>query len=813
MKRLSHILIPALAGLLFLSVSSCLKREGEEVALVKLGAAVKEFVTEADGGIINIPVYSNGPYHIEMLTSDSDWLFMALPADRNKNDYIKAECDFNRSFKRKAVFVLCSDVDSRRDTITIKQKGLDEAFLFMDELSVQVRGAGGDSTYVLNTNIPFEELEQIVSYEVEEAAGWIRTISVADAEGSRRVMTIDAERNPDDNNPRTAVVRFRFTDGWGETVSMAFNVIQRTARERIGTTVPMRELKYEHIESGKPIDKYIIVEGIVVSNNAGRNAGENEQITTSSIDYSLDQRTIYLESFDGTQGICLMTTTVDENITSHYDHVQVLLYNTLPVLHADPERLVISGVKASMIVGQSRGSAADVPVKRKSIRDLTDDDIYTYVQLQNVEIPVRKGDLMPVNEGYTIVSNAHRFSKYPRLIRDINGDWMYLLTNTVCQYRNDGTRLPYGSGSISGVVVHERFPRFDWRNAADPAEMELDPTLGRIGTYQLRHQTKEDVWGDMQDDFENGFSKLLLEYRYWRPDKNRGVCLPTYGDNGWFTHTYQTRYTGSESKDYTGDYFNQHFFRAGNTDYLGPKGHSANYMFGLHYGNKNGLGIILDPSREKYSMDLIDLVDMTDPARPQWCGPNAPSPYCLYGNGENTLNINWNGGTTGSTSLRGKGHVPAECYTAFANNYWWDYDTGRSYAWLLNFSTAGISASHLSLQIATLNSSQTFYSPRYWKAEWAITDNQDDANWRLLAEYTVPDVSVWSNTLYSSSVGFKQIDFALPLEMLGKENVYIRLTPTSDLCSSGIDYADARLNDASTDTHSNTISYIAIRYH
>ena len=139
-------------------------------------------------------------------------------------------------------------------------------------------------------------------------------------------------------------------------------------------------------------------------------------------------------------------------------------------------------------------------------------------------------------------------------------------------------------------------------------------------------------------------------------------------------------------------------------------------------------------------------------------------------------------------------------------------DNGKTYAWLLKISTAGINASSLSMQIATLNTSQEFYAPRYWAVEWATTDNQDDANWRRIAEYTVPDVSVWSNTLYSSCVGHKHINFALPSEMLGKENVYIRLRPISDLCSSGIDYAEAHMSDAPGDNHSNTISYIAIRY-
>ena len=96
--------------------------------------------------------------------------------------------------------------------------------------------------------------------------------------------------------------------------------------------------------------------------------------------------------------------------------------------------------------------------------------------------------------------------------------------------------------------------------------------------------------------------------------------------------------------------------------------------------------------------------------------------------------------------MRGKANVSGNCYTAFSNHYWWDDDTGRFYAWLINFSTEGISTSHISMQISVMNTQQTFYSPRYWCAEWALTDSQapeDDSQWNLIGEYTVPDVSVW----------------------------------------------------------------------
>ena len=418
-----------------------------------------------------------------------------------------------------------------------------------------------------------------------------------------------------------------------------------------------------------------------------------------------------------------------------------------------------------------------------------------------------------------------RISKYPLLVRDINGDDMYMLTNTNCAYRSDGTRLPYGSGKISGVIVHERFSRFEWRDGADPAEMDDDPTLGFIGRYQIRHQTKGDIWDNMQNSVEDGFSALLTEYRYWNPDKENKVQKPTYGTNGYLTHTYQEKYTGSASKEYLQATFQQHMWGGGTYEYLGPVGNNASYIFGANFGNKNGIGVVIDPAKESWNPLMDDLVSRNPDGTLEWCGPYAKDKNAANGTGgwpgnneiaTNSTQINYNG----STGMRGKGNVYGSCYTAFSNHFWWDDDTDRPYAWLINFSTEGITTSHISMQISVMNTQQSFFSPRFWCAEWSLTDSQaakDDSQWNLIGEYTIPDVSVWANTLYSSCVAYKSIDFELPQEILGHENVYIRLRPTSDLCSDGSDYANARLNQSASGAalaaeHASSLEYFAIRY-
>ena len=803
--------------------AACTNVDAEDIDLVKLGALEKEFIVEADANSFDIDIYTNGAYHIERI-NESDWLSLACGETTDGKATITTECEFNEDFKRKAGIVLCSDVDSRRDTLYIKQKALIDARIAFANSSIIVPGAGGENKSVIETNVPFSDITVETEYSDPENTDWIQEIEIVDAESEERELVITLDANPAEEVPRSAAVSLSFTDGWDETVSVEFNLLQRTAKETLGRNITFEELR-QNYALNKKIEDYVIIEGIVVSNPDNRNAGENTQLTTSTIDYTVSERTLYLESKDGRYGISILTNEVEDNIFDQYDHVQLLIQGATGNLVENPDRYELEGVTKSMVISRTAGSASDVPIKEKHMNELTDDDIYTYVTLKEVEFPVRKGSITPVNEGYAIGTNAHRISKYPLLVRDINGDAMYMMTNTNCAYRSDGTRLPYGSGDISGVIVHERFSRFEWRNGADPAEMTDDPTLGYIGRYQIRHQNKEDIWGKMQNSVEDSFSALLTEYRYWNPDTENEVQKPTYGTNGWLTHTYQEKYSGSASKEYLQATYKQHMVGGGTYEYLGPVGNSANNLFGANYGNKNGIGIVIDPSKESWNPKMDAFISRNPDGTIEWCGPYASDQYAASGSGgwpgndaipTSSQQINYNG----STSMRGKANVSGNCYTAFSNHYWWDDDTGRFYAWLINFSTEGISTSHISMQISVMNTQQTFYSPRYWCAEWALTDSQapeDDSQWNLIGEYTVPDVSVWSNTLYSSIVAYKYIDFELPQEILGHPDVYIRLRPTSDLCSDGSDYANARLNGSAAGAalasqHASSLEYFAIRY-
>lgn len=791
------------ASVVFLTALSCSLDETADVKLVELGTPLEDNVciVEAEGGEYELEIYSNGSYHIEML-DQSSWLTLSAMKG-NGDGTLTLTSTGNDEFKRMTSFALCSDVDERRDTVYVKQKGKIEANLAMGNTSMVVPGAGGESKASLSTNIPFEYFKVNVDYNDPENVGWLDPEKVSMAgDGQDRTLSIWTDPNPDDVSVRTASLNLSFVDGWGDKVALELIVMQKNSNEGLGVLKSFAEIRSTYPNGGEVTEDYIL-EGIVVSNTEGGNAGENEQISASAIDYTVSQRTVYVQSLDGKYGFSLLTETEEDNIFKQFNKVQVLLKGTEIYLFDNPAKYYqIKGVKKSMVASNVKAAESEIVVKQKHFNELTDDDIFTYVTLKDVEFPVRKGSICPINEGYSIAGKSDRIAKFPLLVRDINGDSFYMYTNTICTYRNDGTRVPQGSGNISGVIVHERFSRFEWKNGMDLLDMETDPELGNIGRYQIRHQTKGDIYDQMQMDFKDSFSELLVEYRYWNPDIEHGVQRPTYGDNGWFTHTYQKKYTGTEAKEYTEEVYKQHMSAEVCFSYLGPIG-LAGTMFGANTGNVNGLGIVLDSDKDRYNPEMSEWVGEFNGTR-QWLAPETS-----MADAEIPMRV------ANAGSGAGKGWCSSDCYCAFRSLKWWDFDQDRGYAWMLNFSTKGIS-SKLSMQISVLNSSQRFHSPRYWKAEWSEVDSMDpskDAQWHPIGEYTVPDISQWTGTLFSSVVGYKAINMDLPAELLGKDNVYIRLMPVSDLCSSGGDYTDTFItDDEDGDKHASSIDYIAIRY-
>ena len=94
---------------------SCLD-ETADIKLVELGTPLENntCIVEAAGGEYDVEVLSNGEYHVEF--AENEWLTLST-LQGNGDGKIKLTATPNKEFKRMTSFVLCSDVDTRRDTV------------------------------------------------------------------------------------------------------------------------------------------------------------------------------------------------------------------------------------------------------------------------------------------------------------------------------------------------------------------------------------------------------------------------------------------------------------------------------------------------------------------------------------------------------------------------------------------------------------------------------------------------------------------------------------------------------------------------
>lgn len=721
MKNIIYILF-----CLFICIS-CID-DAEYLEKDELGAVTKSFIVDAQTGSISFQIYSNKPGTVSVM-NDASWLHVATPTFEG-DATIKVEHLYNDGLPRMGQILL--ETATRRDTVHIKQHGLEQEKFNFSQTSVVVYNGMGDTVIPVECSMDTDEID--IDLEYADGSGWITSV---DLQHDKLILsTVD---NPSESLRRIAYLRFSYTDTWEQIHSVLIRITQTPSTNALGEDMSFEELRnFASATGSNPITEDWSLTAYVVSRPESRNMGQQDVLAVHYIDYESEDKTAYIQSEDGQYGFRVHFTSADDNVFIPGTRIRLMIEGATICKETSPLRYTLENVTADMLIESVEVAEGTIPVKSKHITDLRDSDIYTYVTITDCEIPVRKGSLTPVNEGYTYLYNNDKISKFPILIRDIKGGSMYMYTNMTCPYRRDGRKLPYGKGSISGIIVHEKYLSFIDKDHPD------ETLCGNIGNYQIRHTRYEDI--ALEDDFENSFSGLITEYRYlnnYNSDTN--TWYPTYGTNGSFTHT---------------DGANVHPLTE--FSYLGPCGKE-------HTGNVNGFGVTLP--------DGSDIGDEF---------PNANSD----GKGSSAYNMNM----------------------CWRTNRWWASKTNRPEAWVINFSTKNIESDHVSMQLSVHNRSQELRDPRYWVAEWSLqgdTSEAADAQWHQISEYVVPDVGIDSNTLMNQSLGFKQMDFPLPLEILNQDKVYIRLRPTSQAAGSGLDYDESTLQEKG---NGSAISYFAIRY-
>ena len=763
MRRYIRFVLISLAASVF---ASCGLDEGDFVPSPELGAYIEGDTDNTNvlsvgytGGVSKFGVYASQPY-VAQVISGAEWVrigvsekdIASVTLSLNGDGTIYTSVDRNEGLKRMALITLTAE--NRIDTVYVKQNGHRSGDIELSSRAMYVGHQGGQFSVLLKSSIEFERLEKLVyGKDIFEQVDWVSNITCVN-----NMLKFDVEPNLSAEQARKATIRFSYTDGWGDIVMAEIVVTQE-----MQTSDEQKITSFAELRQGqeREINEDIYIEGYIVSDVTSGNAAPNAPITNQRIDYTGTQRTAYIESLDGQYGFMIEFKTVEDNILSRYDKVRMNLNGCYFCKEGsdapadnNPIRFYINDVAASNIISIESGSSASIPSKVKYFSELTDDDIYTYVTLKDCEFPVKKGPLTPLNEGYTgggvaTIFTANRISSYPLLVRDSYGNAFYTITNTTCVYRRNAQRLPYGSGNISGVIVHEACDRFEWNSlkAEELTEQgySVDQiyNLGYIGRYQIRHQSLDDI--AFSREKSEALTAMICEFAYF--NNNREDCLKNADDKGVLyypsldSHTAKFMNVNSSSEKYT-------------------TAQSAWYFLGDSNCNEPVGSGVVDNNGTKVDGYQLFIED--------------------------------------NESSGDRGLIESKYGCAWGSDQWKDIKN----CWKAELSTAGLSGAAPSVQFSVLN--RTIGAPRYWKVQWST----DNTSWHDAGKYTVPDVTSWDNTCYWQLCGYKHVNCELPVEVLDQSKLYIRLIPDSEAAGQTSTYDKG----ISANGKWNSIAYFAVRY-
>ena len=265
------------------------------------------------------------------------------------------------------------------------------------------------------------------------------------------------------------------------------------------------------------------IEGYIVSDPDSKNVVSSPQTKQFFFDRGENDRTAYIESLDGKWGFCLKFASSEDNTPARFSKVRLSLNGATLEKKNSPECYTITGLTAANILETSTPDEFKIPVKTKTIGELTDDDIFTLVSVTNLEIMCKDGAYTNCTDGYSFKDNinpigtatAPRWDVAPLMCYDNTGRTIYMLTNTAAPWRrfSSGRDLdfnsvvPQGSGTFRGIVV---------------ADNVAPIRFGDLGRYQLRAMTAEEI--ALTDE---PFSKTVVE---WNWNDRKTDLIPEIGE-------------------------------------------------------------------------------------------------------------------------------------------------------------------------------------------------------------------------------------------------------------------------------------------
>lgn len=747
MKKLIYFIF---AAALF---SACSEKEGLVEAL-EIGVKDKNPVVGCEAGKYFLKVLSDGEFTARL--DSENWIsFESTPArsiSASGDVEIPLVYEINHGIMRQTTLTL---VRGRRSVeVVLSQNGVLSSDISFPNHSVTIDATGGRGAAKVLSVYKDEELEIELAYE--NVSGWISNISKVN-----NFIGFDVIENGGESN-RSAIITV--SSKKDPSIRDAVQIVQ------LGSSVEVEEVSFQTVRDLLSkndtirIDRSYLIEGYVSGTDIEGNGGENLNYSSSIQDLTFSSRTAYVQNEDGSLGFRVIFDTPEDNITTRYDKIKILLSGTLlkrmgGVVN-DPLRYDILSVRRSNILALEEGTSYNIPEKVKTISQLTPNDVYTYVTLTDCQIPVRKGPFVPID-----IRHTHVIHSYPMVVLDKEGCNTHIMTNLSASWQRDGKGLPQGSGNISGVIVHETCDNFEWdtdaanRKIQEGVMPDYITGIGNIGSFQIRPFTKEEI--ALSENFEDGFTEMIMEVRYY--NKSNEQIVKNVGGNTLYS-TYPAVPDPLHSTDVKG------WLQA--ADPFGNSAAVASFRDWTHIGPMSN-GEITEPANGNGVVDFYGV-------KSEW------EPYS----------------TVSTTALIMKSSA------WYASNNWWTNGSfGKS--WMASFSTIGLTDANFpfSVQLGVYNGlGQTVGAPRYWTVEYST----DSENWQYAGEYTVPDFPILSNRKAWQCPGPKYVSITLPedYELLDKTQVFVRMHPSSSSAGEPGSYDGGTIVSG----RESCLNYFAIRY-
>ena len=230
--------------------------------------------------------------------------------------------------------------------------------------------------------------------------------------------------------------------------------------------------------------------------------------TFTSLSTSDENRTSYVQSLDGKGGIGLHFIASKFANIPQYSKVLVNLTGT--------ELKLIRGVGLSAynlgetaVVSVIPGKREDIVISEKTISELNDNDVFTYVRIKDCECIFKDGAYGNIYEKYSSKCELNKalapFSMmdcWSSLLCDNSGERINMLMNCAPVWRRNGKGVQQGVFDIEGILVKAELPRYGTEN---------------LSTYQIRPMTEDAI---MPNTAEKTWSTLCEWNWNTSADKN-----------------------------------------------------------------------------------------------------------------------------------------------------------------------------------------------------------------------------------------------------------------------------------------------------